>query len=76
MVRAAYQEATEEVLKLSRTAREVLLEAEDDALAYLSFPRSHWPKIRTNNVQERANREIKRRTRVVQSSPPVRPSSA
>lgn len=69
MVRAAYQEATEEVLKLSRTAGEVLLEAEDDALAYLSFPRSHWPKIRTNNVQERANREIKRRTRVVQSFP-------
>lgn len=69
MVRACYQQATEEVLKMSKAAGEVLLEAEDDALAYLSFPRSHWPKIRTNNVQERANREIKRRTRVVQSFP-------
>lgn len=34
-----------------------------------SFPRAHWAKLRTNNVQERANREIKRRYRVVQSFP-------
>ena len=45
------------------------MEAEEDALTYLSMPKSHWPKIRTNNVQERANREIKRRYRVVQSFP-------
>ena len=31
----------------------------------------HWAKLRTNNVQERANREIKRRCRVVQSFPSV-----
>ena len=35
----------------------------------MDFPAAHWQKIRTNNVQERANREIKRRTRVVQSFP-------
>ena len=29
----------------------------------------HWQKIRTNNVQQRANREIKRRYRSVQSFP-------
>lgn len=69
MVRACYQEATEEILNLSKTAGAVLLEAEDDALSYLAFPKTHWTKIRTNNVQERANREIKRRTRVVQSFP-------
>jgi putative transposase len=28
------------------------------------FPRAHWKKIRTSNVLERVNREIKRRTRV------------
>ena len=43
--------------------------AEADALAYLDFPETHRRRIRTNNVQERTNREIKRRTRVVQSFP-------
>ena len=45
------------------------LTAEDSALAFTAFPRAHWAKLRTNNVQERANREIKRRYRVVQSFP-------
>ena len=47
-------------------------EAEPDALAYLAFPPSHWKRLRTNNVQERANREIKRRSRVVQVFPSER----
>lgn len=68
-VRACYQLATERISTLSSRAGSVLVEAEDEALAYLAFPTSHWVKIRTNNVQERANREIKRRTRVVQSFP-------
>lgn len=50
-------------------AERVLEEAEPDALAYLDFPTSHWKRLRTNNVQERANREIKRRSRVVQVFP-------
>ena len=45
------------------------MEAEEAALAYLAFPATHRTKIRTNNVQERRPREIKRRTRVVQGSP-------
>lgn len=36
---------------------------------YIDANRAHWAKLRTNNVQERANREIKRRYRVVQSFP-------
>ena len=31
--------------------------------------REHWTRIRTNNVIERLNREIRRRTRVVGSFP-------
>ena len=44
-------------------------EAEPDALAYLDFPPTHWKRLRTNNVQERTNREIKRRSRVMQAFP-------
>lgn len=51
-----------------RAAR-ALEEAEPDALDYLNFPPSHRKRLRTNNVQERANREIKRRSRVVQVFP-------
>jgi transposase-like protein len=40
-----------------------------ETLAYMSFPREHWTRIRTNNVLERLNREIKRRTRVVGAFP-------
>ena len=47
----------------------ILEEAESDALAYLDFPPAHWKRLRTNNVQERTNREIKRRSRVVQVFP-------
>ena len=50
-------------------AAAILEEAEPDALAYLDFPPTHWKRLRTNNVQERTNREIKRRSRVVQVFP-------
>jgi putative transposase len=40
-------------------------EAETDVLAYMSFPKEHWPKIHSTNSLERLNGEIKRRTEVV-----------
>ena len=46
--------------------------AEADALACLALPPAHWKRLRTNNVQERANREIKHRSRVVQVFPSER----
>ena len=36
---------------------------------YCDFPYEHWTRIRTNNVIERLNREIRRRTRVVGTFP-------
>jgi len=40
-----------------------------ETLTYLDFPHEHWRSIRTNNILERLNREIRRRTRVVGSFP-------
>ena len=36
----------------------------EETLTSCDFPREHWTRIRTNNVIERLNREIRRRTRV------------
>jgi putative transposase len=41
----------------------------DETLTYTDFPFEHWTRIRTNNVMERLNREIRRRTRVVGTFP-------
>jgi putative transposase len=46
-------------------AAEVLVEAEEDVLAYMSFPEKHWRQIHSNNPLERLNKEIRRRTNVV-----------
>lgn len=69
LARCVWAEAAPWVASVSARAGEVFEQAEDSALAFTAFPRAHWAKLRTNNVQERANREIKRRYRVVQSIP-------
>lgn len=71
MARAMYHVAIDMLYGCCPKAAEILEEAECDALAYLQFPRSHWKRLRTNNLQERTNREIKRRSRVVQVFPSV-----
>ncbi len=37
----------------------------EDVLAYMDFPREHWPQIASTNPLERVNREVKRRSDVV-----------
>ncbi len=43
----------------------VVREAEDDVMAYFSFPSAHWRQIRSTNPLERLNKELRRRVRVV-----------
>lgn len=69
LVRELYHLACEEIEGFCSKAAALLEEAEADALAYLGFPYAHHRRLRTNNVRERANRELKRRSRVVQVFP-------
>jgi transposase-like protein len=55
-------------MKLKEAAAKIE-ESIEETLAYADFPGEHWTRIRTNNVIERLNREIRRRTRVVGAFP-------
>lgn len=70
---AARKKARDVVEKLrSMRLNEAAKKVEDgieETLTYMDFPSQHWLKIRTNNVIERMNREIRRRTRVVGTFP-------
>ena len=55
-------------MKLNKAA-DKLENGLEETLTYMDFPSEHWLRIRTNNVIERVNREIKRRTRVIGTFP-------
>ena len=55
-------------MKLNKAA-DKLENGLEETLTYMEFPSEHWLRIRTNNVIERVNREIKRRKRVIGTFP-------
>jgi transposase-like protein len=57
-----------EAMRLAQAAT-IVRTGVDETLSYMTFPREHWTRIRTNNVLERIMREIRRRTRVVGNFP-------
>jgi len=52
-----------------REAAEKVEKGIKETLTYMDFPAVHWTRLRTTNVLERLNREIRRRTRVVGTFP-------
>lgn len=61
---------SEEIVRLNeQVIKELVRGSVEGTLTYTSFPFEHWTGIRTNNVIERRNGEIRRRTRVVGSFP-------
>ena len=70
---AAREKALSVVAKLRemklREAADKVEKSIEETLTYMDFPTTHWTKIRTTNVLERLNREIRRRTKVVGTFP-------
>ena len=67
-VLAAIAVAELRAMKLKEAAKKVE-DGIEETLTYCDFPSEHWTRIRTNNMIERLNREIRRRTRVVGTFP-------
>lgn len=46
-------------------AAKILVDAEQDILAYKTLPKKHWRRIHSTNMVERINKEVKRRYNVI-----------
>lgn len=60
-----WRQTAETMRKRFGKPTEVMLEAQEDNLAFMSYPREHWPQLSSTNPLERLNKEIKRRALVV-----------
>lgn len=68
-VRRRWEEVAQGFDREKPAAARLLREALDDVLAYREHPTGIWPQIASTNTLERLNKEIKRRTNVVQIFP-------
>ncbi len=63
--RAQWRETADKLRERFPKLSELMDGAEDDVLAFMSFPKEHWPQLASTNPLERLNKEIKRRSRVI-----------
>ena len=68
--RAKAKEASRKLreMRLSLVAKKVD-DGIEETLTFMEFSSEHWSRIRTNNMLERVNRELKRRTRAIGAFP-------
>ncbi len=62
---AQHARVVEQLQALFPDAANMLVDMAPDLLAFTAFPVEHWSAIRSNNPQERLNKELRRRTDVV-----------
>ena len=62
---AQHGRVVEQLTERFGDAATMLDDAATDILAFTPFPKEHWRQIRSNNPQERLNKELRRRTDVV-----------
>ena len=67
--RVKAQAVAQQLRAMKLTAAKKIETGIDETLTYMDYPAQHWNKIRTTNLIERVNREIKRRTRVIGAFP-------
>lgn len=68
-VRTTWDEAVVMLESKSAKVASMLAQAKEDVLAFTAFPLPHWKKIWSTNPIERLNKEIKRRSDVVEIFP-------
>ena len=64
-VKAQHARVVEQLAPRFCDVATMLTDMAPDLLAFTSFPTEHWSAIRSNNPQERLNKELRRRTDVV-----------